>query len=64
MKKAKKSQVFCADCGVRLSDSIYPPALSRRTRGHYPSGNPKPKKYVCHHCSVMQAMSSLAGAVR
>ena len=64
MTKATKSQVFCADCGVRLSDSIYPPALSRRSRGHYPSGNPKPKKYVCHDCSVMQAMETFAPAVR
>jgi hypothetical protein len=64
MSKATKSQVFCADCGVRLSDSIYPPALSRKDRGHHANGNIKPKKYVCHDCSVMQAMSSLTSAVR
>jgi hypothetical protein len=64
MSKATKSQVFCGDCGIRLSDSIYPPALSRKDRGHHTNGNIKPKKYVCHDCSVMQAMSSLALAVR
>jgi len=63
MAKAK-SQVFCADCGVRLSDSIYPPALSRKDRGHHANGNIKPKKYVCHGCSVMQAMETFAPAVR
>ena len=64
MKKATKSQVFCADCGVRLSDSIYPPALSRRSRRDLPNGSLKPKKYVCHGCSVMQAMESLEARVR
>ena len=64
MSKATKSQVFCGDCGIRLSDSIYQPALSRKDRGHHTNGNIKPKKYVCHDCSVMQAMSSLTAAVR
>jgi hypothetical protein len=62
MKKATKSQVFCADCRIRLSDSIYPPALSRRSRRDLPSGSLKRKKYVCHGCSVMQAMESLEEA--
>jgi hypothetical protein len=53
-----KPQTFCADCGARLADSMYAPALSRRERGRYASGNTKPKKYVCHDCSVMQAFSS------
>jgi hypothetical protein len=57
MKTPKKNQTFCGDCGFRLSDSIYAPALSRKNRDRYPSGNLKPKKYVCHDCGVIQAMS-------
>jgi hypothetical protein len=60
VKKATKSQVFCADCGARLSESIYPPALSRRSRRDLPNGSLKRKKYVCHGCSVMQAWASIA----
>lgn len=64
MSKATKSQVFCGDCGVRLAESIYPPALSRRSRRDLPGGSLKPKKYVCYGCSVMQAMETFAPAVR
>lgn len=60
----KKAQVFCTDCRVRLSDSIYPPALSRRDRTPYPGGQPKPKKYVCYDCSVMQAAGWIIGGVK
>lgn len=56
-EKKTKPQVFCTDCRMRLSDSIYPPALSRRSRRDLPSGALKPRKYVCHGCSVMQAWS-------
>jgi len=60
VKKATKRQTFCVDCGVRLAESIYPPALSRRSRRDLPNGPLKPKKYVCHGCSVMQAWASIA----
>lgn len=60
VKKATKRQTFCGDCGVRLAESIYPPALSRRSRRDLPNGPLKPKKYVCHGCSVMQAWASIA----
>ena len=55
MKATKKAQIFCSDCGLRLSDSIYPPALSRKHQGRYASGNLKPNRYVCHECGVRQA---------
>lgn len=56
-----KKQVFCADCRVRLSDSIYPPALSRRARRVLPKGSISKKKYVCHDCSVIQAFQMIGG---
>jgi len=60
VKKGKKSQTFCTDCRVRLADSIFPPALSRRPRVRYPGGQMSPKKYVCHECGVMQAWGFFA----
>ena len=64
----KKFQVFCSECGMRLSDSIYPPALSRKPRGYRltvdnPNRAIMPKKYVCYDCSVMQAMDAFNARV-